>query len=464
MVGSSKFPRDCDKEYTLTPEARNKFTECNYILTMPVSSFGDLQYHVDCIPEDELMKDNPEEIYSYIKAALYTIMDSKDQSVALPSNIDIFIQKVYSYFSLRKTKDSFIKEYKRRMDENEPRVSKRKIAKERQEAYEKAQRLGNALTMRGLNEFQDQYIDGATDSTAEEEAAKQVSGTTEDKATQISTTVETATYTTPTKKVCALDKNQKKYVIFNPATFLTAPHKPKIQYIDREKIRDFCEIGMEFLIDDDNYKNEEAMNEYKGYVVDQNKFASFDSFPGVAEFIQDVLSTDKEDFIKMLWNHEKRLEATGTTRTFMDIVCYTLTDFSSNCNQRLRNSNNHERTPFVKYIVPMFKYLSQESNLTEFCWCEKMIESQGLAVSESNDFVVSFSDRKYADGLGRNTITNNEELFIECSSGFDNEITRHSLDDTLKLLVECSNSLLHILKQNKRASIETMTKKCTFGR
>ena len=260
-----------------------------------------------------------------------------------------------------------------------------------------------------------------------------------------------------------MDKNQKKYVIFNPATFLTAPHKPKIQYIDREKIRDFCEIGMEFLIDDDNYKNEEAMNEYKGYVVDQNKFASFDSFPGVAEFIQDVLSTDKEDFIKMLWNHEKRLEATGTTRTFMDIVCYTLTDFSSNCNQRLRNSNNHERTPFVKYIVPMFKYLSQESNLTEFCWCEKMIESQGLAVSESNDFVVSFSDRKYADGLGRNTITNNEELFIECSSGFDNEITRHSLDDTLKLLVECSNSLLHILKQNKRASIETMTKKCTFG-
>jgi hypothetical protein len=97
-----------------------------------------------------------------------------------------------------------------------------------------------------------------------------------------------------------LDKNQEKFVIFNPATFLTAPHKPKIQYIDREKIRDFCEIGMEFLIDDDNYKNEEAMNEYKGYVMDQNKFASFDSFPGVAEFIQDVLSTDKEGFIKML--------------------------------------------------------------------------------------------------------------------------------------------------------------------
>ncbi|GAA5809218.1 hypothetical protein MFLAVUS_002623 [Mucor flavus] len=190
------------------------------------------------------------------------------------------------------------------MDENEPRVNKRKIAKEQQEAYEKAQRLGNALTMRGLNEFQNQYIDGATSSAAEEEATTQVSGTTEDEATQIST-VETTTCTTPTKKTCTLDKNQKKFVIFNPATFLTAPHKPNIQYIDIEKIREFCEIGMEFLIDDDNYKNEEAMNEYRSYVADQNKFASFDSFPGVSEFIQDVLSTDKEDFIRTLWNHEK---------------------------------------------------------------------------------------------------------------------------------------------------------------
>ncbi|EIE83339.1 hypothetical protein RO3G_08044 [Rhizopus delemar RA 99-880] len=180
--------------------------------------------------------------------------------------------------------------------------------------------------MRDLNEFQDQYIDGATGSIAEEETTTEVSGTTKDEANQISTT----TY--------ILDKNQKKSVIFNPATFLTAPHKPKIQCIDREKIRDFCEIGMEFLIDD-NYKNKEAMNEYKGYVVVQNKFASFDSFPGVAEFIEDVLSTDKEDFIKMLWNHEKRLKATGTTRTFMDIVCYTLTDFISNCKQGLRNIN-----------------------------------------------------------------------------------------------------------------------------
>ncbi|RCI04038.1 hypothetical protein CU098_009840 [Rhizopus stolonifer] len=185
MVSPPKFPHNCDKEYTLTPEARNKFTECNNVLTMPVRSFGDLQHRIDCITENELMKGNPEEIYNDIKSAIYKIMNNKDQ------------WRVCDYFSFRKTKDSFIKEYKRTMDENEPRVNKRKITKEREEAYENAQRLGNALTMRGLSEFQDQCIG----STTKEEAATQVSTTTRDEATQASITVKTSTYTTPTKKI-----------------------------------------------------------------------------------------------------------------------------------------------------------------------------------------------------------------------------------------------------------------------
>jgi hypothetical protein len=54
--------------------------------------------------------------------------------------------------------------------------------------------------VRVLNEFQDQYVDGAIGPTVEEEAATQVSRTTEE-VTQISETVETTTYSAPTKKV-----------------------------------------------------------------------------------------------------------------------------------------------------------------------------------------------------------------------------------------------------------------------
>ncbi|KAL7317081.1 hypothetical protein PS15m_003481 [Mucor circinelloides] len=111
----------------------------------------------------------------------------------------------------------------------------------------------------------------------------------------------------------------------------------------------------------------------------------------------------------------------------------------------------------------MFKYFSQETNLIEFSWCEKGLEAYGMATLENNNYVASYSDRKYADALGKNAVTDNEEFFIESSSGFEKENVGHSLDDTLKLLAECSSALLHIIKHDKKAGIDTIIKKCTFG-
>ncbi|RCH89981.1 hypothetical protein CU098_009815 [Rhizopus stolonifer] len=220
---------------------------------------------------------------------------------------------------------------------------------------------------------------------------------------------------------------------------------------------------MEFLVHDKNYKNGDAIKEYKSYVEDQDRLASFDFFPGVRDFLSAMLKIDREDLVQALWNNEIRLKATGSARILMDIISYTLTDFSSNCKQPLHSTNNHERTPFVKYIVPMFKYFGQETNLIEFSWCEKSLETYGMAALESSDFVKNTCDRKYADALGKGTTTENEEFFIESSSGFEKENINHSLDDTLKLLAECSNALLHVIKHSKKASIDTITKKCTLG-
>lgn len=151
-----------------------------------------------------------------------------------------------------------------------------------------------------------------------------------------------------------LNKN-KKFVIFNTAAYLTSPNKPKIQYVDREQMRDWCDIAMESLMGSETDINEEVIEEYKRCSDDQKNLTLFSSFPGVSDFLNDVLKAGKEDFSEMLWEHEKRLEATGTTCTFMNIVCYTLTNFHSNCKQLTRNNNNHECTTFVKYIIPMFK-------------------------------------------------------------------------------------------------------------
>ncbi|KAI8887811.1 hypothetical protein K501DRAFT_163838, partial [Backusella circina FSU 941] len=109
----------------------------------------------------------------------------------------------------------------------------------------------------------------------------------------------------------------------------------EIQCVDREAIEDFCVIAMGFLLNNEPYKNKE----YKNYAEDRDQLASFDIFSGVKDFINAALKADKEDLMHVLWNNEIRLNATGSSRTLMDIISHTLTDFSSNCKQPLQDTN-----------------------------------------------------------------------------------------------------------------------------
>ena len=90
----------------------------------------------------------------------------------------------------------------------------------------------------------------------------------------------------------------------------------------------------------------------------------------------------------------------------------------------------------------MFKYFSQETNPIKSFWRGKSLETYGIATLENNDYVTSYSDRNHADALGKNTLTDGEEFFIESSNGSEKENVNHSLDDTLKLSARCSGALL----------------------
>jgi hypothetical protein len=114
-------------------------------------------------------------------------MNNKDQSIALPENINSFIQKVCCYSSSRKTKDRFIRVYKQEVEANEPILQERKVIKAQKETYVKAQLLGTALTNRGLNKFGNQYINTAA--------------TTRISTTSASATAEATASTSPMKKV-----------------------------------------------------------------------------------------------------------------------------------------------------------------------------------------------------------------------------------------------------------------------
>lgn len=92
----------------------------------------------------------------------------------------------------------------------------------------------------------------------------------------------TTYHSPPMKKV---NKNKKKFVIFHTAAYLTSPNKPKIQYVDREQMRDWCDTAMDSLMGSETDINEEVIEEHKRCSDDQKNLTSFNSFPGVSDFL-----------------------------------------------------------------------------------------------------------------------------------------------------------------------------------
>ena len=131
------------------------------------------------------------------------------------------------------------------------------------------------------------------------------------------------------------------------------------------------------------------------------------------------------------------------------MIAYTHTDYHCNCKQPKSSDNNHERTPFVGYVVPMFEYLVKGTNLLGLSWCEKVVETQTYAQIAEVDFVPAEGKKKYADGLGK--LNNYETLFIESSS--------YTLEDTLKSICD----LFYILSQFNKCSFQTALKRSLFG-
>ncbi|KAG2208091.1 hypothetical protein INT47_010453 [Mucor saturninus] len=174
-----------------------------------------------------------------------------------------------------------------------------------------------------------------------------------------------------------------------------------------------------------------------------------------------VLNYDFAEFPYKIWSHLIHKSIDIDAKHLANIISYTLTDFHCNCKQPMVFNSNHERTPFVKYVIRMLKYLFKETGLLDFSWCEKLVENQKYAQIVKVDYDTTSTDRKYADGLGK---TNSPEvLFIESSSGLLQENISHTLEDTLELLVECNGALCYILGHFKNSRLKTALKKTAFG-
>lgn len=184
-----------------------------------------------------------------------------------------------------------------------------------------------------------------------------------------------------------LTKNTKKYSLKPPVSCLAMPHTPKIQVLDSETIMKGCALGIESLINNPKYSKTDEMKELKNNQHSQQKNTSLSKTSNIMDYLGDVLNYDFTEFLPNICSHSIHQSGDITTKQFANLITYTLTDYHCNCKQPMISNNNHERTPFVEYVVPMFKYFAKETNLLGFSWCEKIIETQTYAQIEEVDFV-----------------------------------------------------------------------------
>lgn len=151
----------------------------------------------------------------------------------------------------------------------------------------------------------------------------------------------------------------------------TAPHSsytldsPVVEEKDTEKID---KIAYMKLNDDCICENKELDLVYKNNVSDQRVNHCFKKVPIAFQFLKDVLDKKKEDFLFSLWSKVDG-SCTEEEEQVISLTRFILTDFMANCQKHSSAHHlNNERTPFVEYVVPVFKYFSAVFNNIFFQW------------------------------------------------------------------------------------------------
>ncbi|CEP14615.1 hypothetical protein [Parasitella parasitica] len=210
------------------------------------------------------------------------------------------------------------------------------------------------------------------------------------------------------------------------------------------------------LDDKDNCENEAITNEYARNMDESysNKYIS--DYPIAKSFLNDALNQQIGDLLPWMGQHGFDNTNSEDTQKAILIIRLILTDFYANCLKPSPTNSLNERTPFVEFVVPIFKYYSAVYNDLTFQWCEKGLETNKCIVYYNAD---GKAKRRLADGIGYLVMDNSENLLFE-SSGEEND--GHTQDVTIKLL-ECSVRSLKMEMENiKNASFESFKKRRFF--
>ncbi|KAI9273529.1 hypothetical protein EDC94DRAFT_677031 [Helicostylum pulchrum] len=132
---------------------------------------------------------------------------------------------------------------------------------------------------------------------------------------------------------------------------------------------------------------------------------------------------------------------TENDNVMIQLMRFILTDSCANCSKPEPASVN-ERTPYVEYVVPIFKYFSAATKLMAFVSCEK-----GLVVCMPGDSTKNILGAAVEDSLKR--------ILMESSGEVDDEDT---IEDTIEDIIEDIIGIIKLMERGAKCLEEEMNR------
>lgn len=162
---------------------------------------------------------------------------------------------------------------------------------------------------------------------------------------------------------------------------------------------------------------------------------------------------DYKVWLLFLWSFDGSA-AEGLELKLLQTARFILTDFASKCNRDPAFVPKGERTFWIDRIVPLFQIFGDQTSYLGFEWCE----------AEPNDYKTYTIDsltwmrtsKRSVDGLGYNK-SKIDQIVMEGSSGLQNEVVDHVINDTLKNIHSTMCMIDRVVRENMNINFSTVT-------
>lgn len=245
----------------------------------------------------------------------------------------------------------------------------------------------------------------------------------------------------------------KRFSFFPPTISPSiSTNKPRVTSEEIKKLKPLYLIKVNDEVDITIPK--EVNDQYNLNMQEQASIHCFNKLPVSFKFLKLALESNLSDLPRWVWTNGYDDSHTQNDNLMIQLIRLILTDFYANCSKPSPSLMN-ERTPYIDYVIPVFKYFCATTKLMSFLWCEKGLASNKLlAICMPDD-----STRKLLDGIGMTAKDSLERVLIE-SSGESDE--KHSIEDTVKLMECGAKCLREEMNQYRQASYSTFLKRRVF--